>query len=167
LNFAIADEALLVCRFDFGFPNALYAIGAFFHHSAAADRDVRVALHLPGFGLPILKEHEIKTAHFPRAVVGAVSRSDTAVVDHVIQAISAVIGGLDGADQLAGRVFALHARHRTVIRSRIAEVTFVVDIDSEPVHGARASTCSLPTTAILFSAWHAMTQAWQLTQAVK
>ena len=45
---------------------------------------------------------------------------------------------IDRADDLAGRVLALHARHRLVVHLGIVALAFVVAIDSEPVHLAPA-----------------------------
>ena len=61
---------------------------------------------------------EVEAAHFVRAVVRAVPRADAAVVDHVVQALGAVDGRPDRADQFARRVLAVHARHRLEVGSR-------------------------------------------------
>ena len=45
----------------------------------------------------------------------------------------------------------------------IVAVALIVGIDAEPVHVAAICVCSLPTTAILFSAWQAIMQLLQPT----
>jgi hypothetical protein len=81
---------------------------------------------------------EVEAAHFVRAVVGAVPRADTAVVDHVVQPFVAVRGRADRADHLAGGVFALHARHGLEIGFRVVRRTAVIGVHAQPVHLAPA-----------------------------
>src|SRR5262249_14434156 len=92
--------------------DALHAPGALLHHTAAADRDVRVQLHLVRLRERLRVVEEVEATDFVRTVVGAVARSDAAVVRHVVEAFRRVRGGADRADALAGRVLALLAEHR-------------------------------------------------------
>ena len=117
-NFTVADRPVLVAGADLGFANALHAVSALLHHAAAAHGDVGVALQLDRFRHPVLKQEEIEAAHLIRAVIGAVTGADAAVVNHVIQAVAAVICGLHRADQFAGSVLALHAGHRLIVEAR-------------------------------------------------
>ena len=52
---------------------------------------------------------EVEAADLVRAVVAAVAGADAAVVDHLVQALVAVDGGVHRADVLARRVLAVHA----------------------------------------------------------
>ena len=63
---------------------------------------------------------------------------DAAVVDHVVQALGAVRGGGDGADELARRVLAVHAGDRLVKRARVGRVPLEVAVHADPVHGVAA-----------------------------
>ena len=103
---------------DFRRVDALHAVRALFHDAAAAHGDVGIASELQAGRVPVLIEQEVEAANFVRAVVRAVPRADTAVVDHVVQPFVAVHGGADRADDLARRVLALHARHGLEIASR-------------------------------------------------
>src|SRR5260370_3476792 len=110
-DFAIADGTILLFGFDARAVDALHAIGALLHHAAAAHGNLRVAHQLELWRLPILETQEIEAADFVGAIVGAVARADTAVIDHVIQAFGAVYRGADRAHLLTRSVFALHARN--------------------------------------------------------
>src|SRR6185436_2301291 len=117
--------------------DALHAVGALLHDPAAAHGHVRVLLELEAGGLVIGIEEEVEAAHLVGAVVGAVLRAHTAVVDHVVQAFVAVGGGRHRADHLAGRVLALHAGHGLRVgldRLRPLRLARVVAVDADPVH---------------------------------
>src|SRR4051812_26090243 len=140
-HFTVLDAAVLALGVDARVVDALDAVGALFHHAAAADGHVRVAQRLEARRLPILIEEEVEAPHLVWAVVRAVARADAAVVDHVVQAFRAMRRRADGADQLARRGLALHAGDRLVIRlDRIGvlRVTLEVVVDADPVHLAPA-----------------------------
>src|ERR1019366_2278389 len=139
LDFAVAHRAVLLLRVDLGRVDTLHAIGAFFHHAAAAHRHVRIALQLQAGRFEIAVQEEIETPHFVGTVVGAVTRAHAPVVDHVVEAFGAVRSGLHGAHQFAGRVLAMHAGHRLVVDRRIALVALIIGIHANPVHGASAA----------------------------
>src|SRR4029077_282642 len=107
---AIAHEPIVFFRVDFRFVDALHAVGAFLHDSAAADSDIRVAQAVEAWSHPIGIKPEIKAAYFIGTVIGAIARADAAVVNHLVEAIVIVEGGADRAHHLAGRLLALHAR---------------------------------------------------------
>src|SRR5215831_16739064 len=67
-DFAIADRAILLVRFDLGCVNALHAVAALLHHAARTHRNVGVAHELQALGLVIGVEQEIETPHLVRAV---------------------------------------------------------------------------------------------------
>ena len=71
----------------------------------------------------------------------------------------------DRADELAGRVLAVHARHRLDVRLGGIGASLVVAVDADPVHLAAAADLVLADDGMLFSAWQAITQALQPTQA--
>src|SRR5262249_23485194 len=110
------------------------AVGALFHDAAAAHGHVRVSTELQARRVPVLVQQKVETAHFVRAVVRAVPRADAAVVDHVVQTFVAVNGGAHGADDLARRVLALHARNGLEIGLRIRDRTTVIGVDPDPMH---------------------------------
>ena len=85
---------------------------------------------------PVLVEQEVEPPHLVRAVVRAVARADAAVVDHVVQAFSAVGRGGNRADDLARRVLALHAGYRLMVGldRGVEVVAGEVVIDANPVH---------------------------------
>src|SRR5262249_53069474 len=108
-HIAVADAAILLLRLDARGVDALHTIGAFFHHAACAHRDVRVAQPLQAGGLIISVLEKIKTPDLVGAVVRAVARADTAIVDHIVQAFAAVHRGPHRTYHFARRVFAVHA----------------------------------------------------------
>src|SRR5215469_10871491 len=139
LDFAFPHGAPFLFGLDLGVIDALYAVGALFHDAPAAHRHVRVVQQLETGRLVIGEQVEVEPPYFVRAVVRAVARAHAAVVDHVIQAFRTVVGGLHRADQLAGRVLALHAGHRLVVNLGIVEAAVVVAVDTQPVHGPAAA----------------------------
>src|SRR5580698_1258140 len=114
-DFAVRDAPVLLLGFDFGCADALDAVGALFHHAAAANRHVRIAHAVLARRAPIRIQEEIKAPHLVWAVVGTVARAYAAVVHHLVDAVAAVHRGGYRANQLARRVFALHTRHRLEI----------------------------------------------------
>src|SRR5437588_6172025 len=98
-DFEVADVAALVPAPDLGLADALDAVGAFLHDAAAAAAHVRVSLQLEaGRAVVGVVIEEVEAPDLVGAVVGAVARADAAVVDHLVEAVGAVDGGLDGAD---------------------------------------------------------------------
>ncbi len=146
------DRSVQLFRFDARVVDALHAIGALFHHAAAAHGDFRITQKLELRCLPILEAQEVEAAHFVRTVVRAVARSDTAVIDHVVQAFGAVHRGSHRADLLAGGVLTLLAGNRLekrwgiekrlIVAGRIVRRRpnrlFVIAVDTDPVHFAAA-----------------------------
>ena len=114
--------------------DALHAVGALFHHTAAAHAHIGIAHHLVLRRLPVLEQQEIEAPHFVGTVVGAIARAHAAVVDHVIQAFAAVNRRAHRADHFAGSVLALLARHRLEVSLGIVAVALEVGIDAKPVH---------------------------------
>src|ERR1017187_3659745 len=68
-DFAIGDAAVLLFGFNLDGVNALNAVGAFFHHAAAAYGDVRIADALEALCIPIRIQQEIEAPHLVRAVI--------------------------------------------------------------------------------------------------
>ncbi len=114
--------------------DALHAVSALFHHTAAAHGHIRIAHHLVLRSFPVLEQQEIEAPHFVRAIVGTVARAHAAVVNHVIQAFAAVHGRTHRADHFAGSVLALLARHRLEVGFGIVAVALVVGVNAQPVH---------------------------------
>ena len=135
---AVLHLAALVLGVDAGAADALHAVGALLHDAARAHRDLGVAQHLEGRRLPVLVQQEVEAPHLVGAVVRAVARPHAAVVDHVVQAFVAVHRGRHRADHLAGRVLAVHAENRLVVRLGVLGRALVVAVDADPVHLAAA-----------------------------
>ncbi len=112
----------------------LHAVCAFLHHSAAAYGHIGIPHHLELRGIPILEEKEIKPPHFVRTVVRAIARPDAAVVNHVVETFRAMGRCANGTNQLAWRVFTLHARYRLEICFGIIAIALVISVDSQPMH---------------------------------
>src|SRR5271170_8101228 len=135
-DFAVAYFAILFFARDFRRVDALHAVGAFFHDSAAAHGDAGIAQAIQAGRGVIRIEQEIEPSHLVRAIVGAVARTHAAVVHHFVQAFGAVHRRADGADDFAGRVFAVHAEHRLVIRFGIINAAAEIGVHADPVHRA-------------------------------
>src|SRR3546814_21004597 len=75
---------------DAGGRDPLNAIGAFFHDTARADRDIRIALRLPAFGGVIGVARPVEPPHLVGAEGRAGPRADTAVVNLQVQPFRAV-----------------------------------------------------------------------------
>ena len=133
-NVAIANLPAFPFGIDLRFVDALHAVGALFHHAAAAHADVGVAAQLEAGSLPVLVQQEIEAPHFVRTVIGAVAGAHAAVVDHVVEAFARVVGGLYRADQLAGRILTVHARDRLIVDLGLADTAAVISIDAQPLH---------------------------------
>src|SRR5256885_8831579 len=119
----VAHVPILEARLILRTADTLHAERAFLHDALFPHRDVRVQQHRErlreGFVLPATLGVvvPVEVAHLVRAVVGAIARADTAVVDLAIEAVGGVIGGVHRADRLAWRVAALLAQHRLVHRT--------------------------------------------------
>ncbi len=138
-DLTIANGAIGFLRVNLHRVDPLNAVGAFLHHAAAAHGDVRIAHQLARGRLLELVGvvfQKIEPPHFVRAVIRAIARADAAVVNHLIEALTAVHGRGDGADQLAWRIFAMHARHRLMKAARFRAIAFEIAIDANPVHFA-------------------------------
>src|ERR1039458_7244092 len=143
LDFAIPHLAALFFRVDLGGIDSLHAVRTLFHDAAAAHGDVGIVQQLEAGRFVIGEQEEIEAAHFVGTVVGAVAGADATVINHVVEALARVTGGLHGADQLAGGVLALHARDGLIIDLGIGDFALVVTVDAQPVHGAAAANLVL------------------------
>src|SRR5208282_4981246 len=134
------ELAILANRRDFSvnavLGDALHAVGALFHDAAAAHADVGIAHQLVLRSLPVLEQQKVEAAHLVRTVVRAIARADAAVVDLVVQAFAAMDGRAHRTYQFAGRILALHARHRLEMGPGGVAVSLIVGIDPNPVHVA-------------------------------
>src|ERR1019366_3483083 len=133
-HFAIPNFTVFLFRSDAAMGDALHAVRALLHDAAAAHADLRIAHHLELRGFKVLEEQEIEAAHLVRTVVGAIPRSDAAVVHHVVQAFGAMDRGADRTNHFARRVLALLTRNRLVVNRRISGATLVVHIHPQPLH---------------------------------
>src|SRR5579883_2529452 len=134
LECAIGDRHASSFAGDLGRANTLNAVGTFLHHTPTADGDFRVTAELECVGFPVLKSEEIESANFVRAAVRTVSRPDTTVVDHVVEAIMTVHGRPDGTNVFTRRILAVHTWHRLKELPRVGDVA----VDANPVHLACA-----------------------------
>src|SRR5690348_10305851 len=135
-HFTVLNGAILYLRPDFSFLDALHAVSAFLQHAPAADRDIRVAHAVKAGCLPVGKEVEIKPSHFVGAVVRAVARADTAVVNHQVEPFGTVYGGPDRAHIFAGGIFTVHAGHHDAVGFRVLKAAAPVRIHPNPLHDA-------------------------------
>src|ERR1051325_5064914 len=138
-DLAVTYRSALFFGFDLRHLNALYAVGAFLHHTARAHGHFRVTHQLIGWRVEILVEQEVEAPHLVRTVVRAVARPNATVVDHHVQAFRIVHGRVDGTDRLAGRVLAVHTGDGHELRGlRVVVVAFEVGVNANPVHLAAA-----------------------------
>ena len=136
-HLAVADPAILQAGVDAGALDPLHAIGALLHDAARAHRHVRVEGHLLRVGVVRRVREEVEPADLVRAVVRAVPRADAPVVDHLVEALVAVDGRVDGAHVLAGRIFAVHAHQRLEDDAGVPGIVAgEVAVDAQPVHFA-------------------------------
>src|SRR5262249_46201778 len=103
-HLAVAHRSVFPPGPDLLWANALHAVGAFFHHAAAADRHLGIAHQAQAFRGEVGIPEEVEAADLVGAVVRAVARADAAVVDHVVETVAAVHRRAYGTDDLAGRV---------------------------------------------------------------
>ena len=149
LNFAVVEGAVaFALRRDPRVFDPLDAVGAFFHDAAHPHRHLRVLLHPEQLGKRLAEEvgfverfehaaivvEEVEAAHFVGTVVGTIARAHAAVVGHHVEAFLAVRGRGDGTHFFARRVFALHAQHGLVHRSRGLRRFAEIAVDADPVH---------------------------------
>src|SRR5260370_7045722 len=84
--------------------------------------------------------------HLVWAVVGAVSRAHAAVVDHLVEALVAVDGGVDGADVLAGRALAVHAHQSLEAHPGVGGIVAdEIAVHANPFHPPPPPPPPLPT----------------------
>ncbi len=114
--------------------DALDAVGAFLHDAAAAHAHLAGSTIAAGRSLVLGIAEEIEAPHLVRAVVRAEPRADAAVVDHQVEAVMVVHGGVHRADDLARRVLAMHARHRLERDVGRVRRPGVIAVDAQPVH---------------------------------
>src|ERR1700682_1974537 len=138
-HLAVADAPLLHARLDARALDALHAVGALLHDAAGAHRDVGIEDHLLGVAVVGGIAEKIEPPHLVWAVVGAVARAHAAVVDHLVEALVAVDGGVDGADVLAGSALAVHAHKRLEDHAGVGGIVAdEIAVDAQPVHLAAA-----------------------------
>ena len=85
--------------------DALNAVGALLHHTAGALADLRIR----GCGGLLCVTAEVEVAGIVGAGGSAVAGSPATGVDHGIEPFVCMHGGMDGANGLAGGLFALSA----------------------------------------------------------
>src|SRR5579863_991696 len=134
LQLAVGDGPPLDAGVDPLAFDPLHAVGALLHDAARADRHVGVHREAPRRAQVPRVVEEVEAPHLVGAVVAAVAGADAAVVDHLVQPLVAVDGGIDRADVLTGRRLAVHAAERLADHLRIVDRPAEVTIDAEPVH---------------------------------
>ena len=115
---------------------------ALLHDAAAAHDHVGVQDHALERPAPVVVE-PVEAARLGRAVVGAVTGADAAVVDLLVQPLAGVHRRHHGADRLAGGVLAVLAHHRLVQHLGRVGLAAVVAIDAQPVHLAAPARLGL------------------------
>jgi hypothetical protein len=126
------------------------------------ERNIWIELQVQG--LVPLRIVEIEEAVVVRAGIRAIAGADAAVVDLAVQPLRCVITRVGRTDRLAGRSIALLARHGHEFHFDIGEVTFVITLDTNPVLSSSDRRLVFSYSAMLFSAWQAITQASQPVQ---
>src|SRR5690606_21474761 len=113
--------------------DALHAVRAFLHHAALPHGDLGISLHARGRLVARVLE-VVEAADLVGTVVRAEPRPDAAVVDHLVQAVGAVNGGVHRTHVLAGRHLAVLAEHRLMHDARALVLAEEVGVDAQPVH---------------------------------
>ena len=149
---AIPDRAsALFAGRDLGGFDALNAVGAFLHHTAAADRHLgvhhqRLELAISrfdrsGIGIQAVPDADllvvvevIESPYLERTVVGAVTGPDATVVRHRIDPFLGMNRGSDRANLFTGSRFAVHAGHRLLHDVGVFLVSLEIAVDTQPVH---------------------------------
>src|SRR6185437_776245 len=106
---------------------------ALLHHPAATHGHIRIPRPRRSW-LLIGVAKKVEPANLVGAVVRTEPRADAAVVDHQVQALGIMVCRHDGTDQLAGRLFAVHAKHRLEELVGIVDAAIVVEVYPEPRH---------------------------------
>src|ERR1019366_625572 len=143
-DLAVPDRPVFLLCGDPRRVDPLDAVGAFFHHASLPHGDVGILLKVDRGVLLGSVVQEIEATHLVRAVVRAVARADAPVVDHLVQAFTAVDRRTHRAHKLAGRVLAVHTRYRLAEHARVCGITVKVLIDSYPVHLSPPGDLILP-----------------------
>src|SRR4029453_16341309 len=132
LDFTVADRTIFLFRVYLRDIDALNTVGAFFHNAAASHRNVRVSQRLETRGFKIRVLEKVEPAHFVRAIVGTIAGADAAIVNHGGETLMAMMGRAHRADQLAGRVLAMHARDGLMVGLWIFRASFIIAVDAQP-----------------------------------
>src|SRR5205807_6999072 len=138
-HLAITDGPVLFLRGDARGGDSLHTVRTFLHHTAAAHGYLRVAQQLERRCCEIAVLEEVEVTDLVWAVVRAIARADTAIVDHVIQPLRAVNGGTHRTHQLTWSGLTLHARHELLQDPRIVACALEIGVDSQPQHVASAA----------------------------
>src|SRR6267142_1914886 len=145
LYVAIGERAHALERLVFRQLNPLDAEAALFHDAPGADENIGVQHHAAQRAFHVEIEFRIfgvvvpvEAAHLIRTVVGAVARSDTAVIDLLIEPFGTGGGGKHRTDRLAGRILTVLAHHGLMDADGILFGAAVVAVDTQPVHDANA-----------------------------
>src|SRR5258708_6116754 len=102
---ALGILTTLVLGLYFRRPDALHAISAFLHDAAASNRHLRVVKQFHALSGEVGILEEIEAPNFIGAVIRAVTRADTAVIDHVVEPIIAVHRSANRTDHFTRRLF--------------------------------------------------------------
>src|SRR5258708_19337683 len=132
-------------RLVFGQLNTLNTQAALFHDTAGADDQIGVQYHGGQRAFDVEIEFRIfgvvvpvEAAHLIRTVVGAVTRSNAAVIDLLIEPLGTGGGRQHRTNRFAGSVLTVLAHHGLMHADRVFFRAAVVTIDAQPVHDANA-----------------------------
>ena len=175
-DFVGADRTTaFVLGLDFDVLDSLYTVSTLLHHTATSNRNVRVhhqALHLQisrlklvcagvfDKRLSIAVVQVVKATDFVRTVVTAVTSTDTAVVNHVVQAFVRVNGRGNRTNGFARSVFAVVTSYRLVNDLVVVvfflvvvgvQVATVVAVDANPMQlAASPNFCFADNRDVVF-----------------
>src|SRR5262249_52832335 len=137
-HFAFADRSVLLLGLTPCAANALNAISALLHDTAATHGDVGVENRFDDFVaetavfLAIGISEEIEPAHLVGAVRLTKTRADAAVVDLNIKSFAVMNGSRHWTDRFARCVLAMHTSHWREALTTSNDVF----VDAQPVHVA-------------------------------
>src|SRR5262249_50810390 len=90
------------------------------------------------------KIEKIEPSNLVGAIVGAIPRTDTPVISHLIQAFVAVSRCTNRTNRLTRRLFAVLAQHRFKKHLWLIQIALVVSVNAKPLHLASSTDLILP-----------------------
>ena len=105
---------------------------ALFHDALGADRNIRI--QILSVGVFEIAFPEVEEPRMIRAIVGAVARSNAAVIHLNVQALLVVVRGVHRAHRFTGGIVAVLAEHWQEARLYIGIFAFPIALNPNPIH---------------------------------